>query len=109
MRYAMILLLGMFTSSAFGGSAMGTITYLYQRASDNLIYVHLSGPVSGRPACAANSTYFMVRDENSNTGKGQFATLLAAKMAGKTVSIEGMNTCVRWGDGEDINFILIRD
>ena len=109
MRYALVLLLGLFTSTAFGGSAMGTITYLYQRTSDNLIFVYVTGAVSGRPACAANSTYFMVRDENSSTGKGQFATLLAAKLAGKTVSIQGMNTCVRWGDGEDIEYVLIRD
>ena len=109
MRYAIVLLLGLFTSSAFGGSALGTITYLYQRASDNLIYVQVTGAVSDRPACAAATTYFMVRDENSNTGKGQFATLLAAKIAGKAISIQGMNTCTRWGDGEDINFILVQD
>jgi hypothetical protein len=109
MRYAFALLLGLFVSSAFGGSAQGTITYLYQRASDNLIYVYVTGPVSGRPACASASSYFMVRDENSNTGKGQFATLLAARLAGKTVAIHGMNTCTRWGDGEDIDFILIQD
>jgi hypothetical protein len=109
MRFTAILAMALFATSAFGGSATGTITYLYQRASDNLIYVYVSGAVANRPACAAGTTYFMVRDENSATGKGQFATLLAAKVAGKAVTIEGLNTCVRWQDGEDINFILIKD
>ena len=80
MRYAIVLLTGLFTSTAFGGTVQGTINYIYQRASDGLIYVHINGAASGRPSCASSSTYFMVRDENSNTGKGQFATLLAARL-----------------------------
>jgi hypothetical protein len=109
MRYTIVLLTALFASTASGGTVEGTISYLYQRASDNLIYVHVGGTVSGRPSCATSSTYFMVRDENSNTGKGQFATLLAAKIAGKTIRVQGSNTCLRWADGEDIDFILILD
>jgi hypothetical protein len=34
--------------------------------------------------------------------------ILVAHAAGKTVSITGMNTCNRWGDGEDVNLIKIK-
>jgi len=30
-------------------------------------------------------------------------------MAGKTVTISGLNSCIRWEDGEDINTIEIKD
>jgi hypothetical protein len=109
MRRVIASLIGILVATSVqAGSGHGTITYLIQRASDGLIYVHLSSAPSGRPQCATGS-YFMVRDENSNTGKGQYAMLLAAKISGKSVTIEGMNSCVRWPDGEDINYILIHD
>lgn len=89
------------------GTAEGQITNFYQRSSDGLIIVYLSGAVTGRPGCAASTSYWMVKDENSNAGKGHFAMLLAAQMAGKNVRIIGANTCVRWGDGEDIQYIQV--
>lgn len=89
------------------GTAEGQITNFYQRASDGLIIVYLSGAVSGRPGCASATTYWIVKDENSNAGKGHFAVLLAAQMAGRNVRIIGSNSCVRWGDGEDIQYIQV--
>ena len=55
------------------------------------------------------TTYWMVRDENSNAGKGHFAMLMGAKLAAKAVAIQGSNACTRWVDGEDIEYVRILD
>ncbi len=59
------------------------------------------------PACATIS-YWMIRDENSNSGKQQLSMLLAAHAAQRSISVHGMNTCNRWGDGEDVDYIRLR-
>lgn len=94
---------------AWAGTVEGTISGLTQRASDGLIVVYISGTSSGRPACASSQVYWLIKDENSNVGKGQYAMLLGARLAGKTVRVVGSNTCTRWGDGEDINYVDILD
>ncbi len=92
--------------AAEGGTQTGTITTLYVRDGDGLIYVYMTGTASGRPVCATGS-YWMVRAENSEAGKRHFAALLAAKLAGQTVQIVGKNTCLRWVDGEDIEEVAV--
>jgi len=47
----------------------------------------------------------MIKDENSNTGKQQLAILLAARASGETITVDGSNTCTRWGDGEDVDLV----
>src|SRR5438445_7782381 len=81
--------------NAFAGTQSGQITALLKRASDGLIYLYLSGQATGRPPCAANTTYWMVKDENSVTGKQQLAMLMAARATGQTITIGGSNTCLR--------------
>lgn len=89
------------------GSQTGTIQYVRVRASDGLIYFALNGgPKSGSPACAT-AGYWIIRDENSNSGKQQYAMLLAAQLAGKSVAVHGMDSCIRWSDGEDAGEIRI--
>ncbi len=50
----------------------------------------------------------MVRDENSNVGKQQYSMLLSAHASGKTIEAIGMNTCIPWANGEDVNSITIK-
>jgi hypothetical protein len=105
----LILLASVFSllpSHANAGSASGTINYLIVRDSDGLVYVHLSGTPTGRPACASTSTYWIIPNETNDSGKRLYALLLAAKASGQTVTIVGTNTCVRWHDGEDINYVV---
>jgi hypothetical protein len=95
------------TSLSYAGDQAGTIQYVRVRASDGLIYFALNGaPRSGAPACATGG-YWMIRDENSNAGKQQYAMLLAAQLSGRVVAVIGMNSCVRWVDGEDASEIRI--
>ncbi len=94
------------TSLSLAGTQSGTINALHIRASDGLIYFTLNGPKTGSPACA-QVAYWMVKDENSAAGKRQYAALLAASAAGKTIHVSGSNTCTRWSDGEDVDQITI--
>ncbi len=94
-------------SLSHAGEQIGTIQYVRVRASDGLIYFALSGGAkSGSPPCATVD-YWMIRDENSNAGKQQYAMLLAAQLAGRAVAIAGLSTCARWVNGEDVNEIRI--
>ncbi|HDZ9494604.1 TPA: hypothetical protein RU013_001315 [Vibrio cholerae] len=93
---------------AFSGTQTGKVAWLIVRASDGLIYFGIEGsPASGKPQCATQ-TYWMIRDENSNVGKQQYSLLLTAYASGKPVDVVGMNSCKRWGDGEDVNTIKIK-
>ncbi|CCN47676.1 conserved hypothetical protein [Vibrio nigripulchritudo MADA3029] len=106
----LLAVLGMTSFSVNAGEQTGKVATLYARAADNLHLVTLTGgsAKTNSPACATQE-YWLIRDEQSTTGKSQFSQLLAAKMSGKSVAISGLNTCSRWGDGEDINTIVILD
>jgi hypothetical protein len=89
---------------AFAGQQTGQVTQVVVRASDGLVYFYMSGTPSGRAPCATN-TYWIIKDENSAAGKRQLAVLLMARETGQQVIVGGGNTCTRWSDGEDVEFI----
>jgi hypothetical protein len=97
------------STAAHASTQVGKVTDLYVRASDGLIYFVLDGAPDERPACAANHSYFMIKSETSLAGRHQYALLLAAKMAGKTVTVVGFHTCTRWPDGEDVDQVQLMD
>jgi hypothetical protein len=92
---------------AHAGSQTGTVTQISVRNTDGLVYVYLSGTASSRATCAGATVYWMIKDENSNAGKQELAQLMLASATGKTVTITGMNQCVRWIDGEDIGAVSV--
>lgn len=96
-------------SAAHAGEVIGTVSALIVRDSDGLTYVQVAGTITNRAPCAASTVYWMIPNENSEAGKKLYAMLLGAKLAGSRVSIVGKNTCLRWGDGEDINYIVAVD
>lgn len=78
---------------------------MHVRASDGLTYFVLDSVTpTDKPTCATIK-YWMIKDENSEVGKKQYAMLLAAHSAGRAIKVVGMGTCSRWGDGEDVNSI----
>lgn len=93
------------SSAAVAGTVTGKVVRLQTRASDGLQSVEVAGALSGRPPCASRYNYFMIRDEHSDTGKAQYAMLMAAYLSGKIVTVDGANACTRWGDGEDIETV----
>ncbi|TDQ51313.1 hypothetical protein EV696_101287 [Permianibacter aggregans] len=92
--------------SAYAGHADGQIAAVRSRASDGLVWINLTGPRVNKPACALYD-YMMIKDENSETGKKQFAMLLQAHATGKPVFVRGTGDCSRWGDGESIEMVEI--
>lgn len=106
-RFSVVASLSLATLPVLAGEAVGKVTDLMVR-SDGLIYFHLSTAPSARPACAAAHTYWMIKDENSNYGKQQLSQLMMAISSGSTISVIGTGTCTRWGDGEDVNMIIVR-
>lgn len=107
-KTVLAVMLALMSPLSQAGSQVGTVVFVNVRASDGLVHVVLSGAKNFSPACATRG-YWMIRDENSNAGKQQYALLLAAKLSAKTVVIRGGNTCLRWGDGEDIDEVEIID
>jgi hypothetical protein len=65
----------------------------------------MSGTATGKPSCAT-FPYWMIVSPDTEKAKKQYAQLLAAKATGQTVTVNGMNQCTAWGDGEDVNSIL---
>lgn len=90
---------------ASASTTQGLVKFLYSRQSDSLNYVEINAAVSGRPACAAGTTYYIIRAESSDVGKSQFAMLMSAYLSRVPVRIYGAGTCVRWVDGEDIDAV----
>lgn len=103
-RFLLLLILISFQLTANAGTQTGQITRLIIRASDGLVYFHMSGTATNKPACAKYE-YWMIKLEDSPAGKRQLAALLAAKSASQTITVVGANTCTRWNDGEDIEEI----
>lgn len=93
------------SGSVLAGTQTGHVVHIHVRASDGLVYVILDGALSNRPACATIN-YWMIKNENSTSGKQQLAQLLAAKASGQEITLVGSNTCTRWSDGEDIDDVV---
>jgi hypothetical protein len=101
---ALSLSLGVPLASHASGQ-LGRVIKIQVRASDGLILFYLDGTPSTKPACAGTNTYWMIKDEKSETGKRQLAMLMAARAAGLPVAVAGTGTCTRWPDGEDVDVV----
>ena len=105
----MFVLTLLMSSKIYAGSQSGTVDYITVRASDGLIYFTLKGESKvGNPSCATIG-YWMIKDENSNSGKQQYSMVLSAQASGKIISVTGMNACTRWSDGEDVDSITTKN
>lgn len=107
MKYMILAASLLAAMNCFSGTATGKVDKVFVRDSDGLTYFTLKdATVENKPACATNA-YWMIKDENSESGKKQYSMILAAQASGKKVQVVGYNTCTRWGDGEDVNVIIV--
>lgn len=95
-----------FSSGCLAGYQSGKVAKFGVRSSDGLVWVELDGVASDKLGCARYS-YWMIKDEKSLAGKLQYAQLLSARVSGQIVTIQGDGSCSRWGDGENIDTIII--
>ena len=104
----LLLSVALWASSVVASTQTGKVVSINVR-EDGLHWFYVSGTRTTKPACATSSeSYWIIKDENSTAGKSQLSVLLSAYMAGKEVVIQGRDTCVRWGDGEDISAVMLR-
>jgi hypothetical protein len=96
-------------SVSAASSVTGKVAEVHVRTSDGLHWVIMAVPPQGRPACATTFPYYMIKDEHSDAGKAQFAMILSAYMAGKTITVSGEGACTRWYDGEDIGHVSLAE
>lgn len=103
----LMLLLALCSLPSLAGTQIGTVDWVIVRASDGLVYFSIEGQKAiEKPECATHS-YWMIKDENSTSGMLQYSMLLSAHNSGRPVTVTGMNTCSRWGDGEDVNTLRL--
>lgn len=95
------ILLGASTAPVLAGSATGKITHLSVSAG-SVARTALNGTHTGIPACSVAATDFGFAIDTP-TGKAFYLHLLAAELAGKTVTITGDGTCNNpYGNRENI-------
>ena len=70
------------------------------------LFISVSG-TSGRPFCATNPTWTFVLDSSAPNAKVWVAMLQVAYASGKTVYIEGFNTCALWQNSEDVRYLWL--
>ena len=104
----LFLLLVLAVSPAYAGKQTGNVDMDIVRARDGLRFLTLSGGSKTDSPTCATAGYWMIIDENSNVGKQQYSMILTAHASGKTVTVSGANTCSRWRDGEDVDYIQLR-
>lgn len=88
------------------GSQPGKVSTLIFRDSDGVVYFFMTGPAFQKPACAT-SCYWVIRDDNSTSGKRTVALLMEAFATGATIAVGGTNVCSRWYDGETVDSVLM--
>lgn len=110
MKYILVGLILLIASNVHAGYQEGKVIYISIRQSDGLHHFGLTGVHVGSPPCQAtkNTTYWIIKDENSDTGKHLLSMLMMAYAAGKTIYVEGTGKCDRWGDGEDVQIITVK-
>jgi len=96
-----------FTSMpAAAGFVTGNIIHVYARQHDGLVFFELDTPITNRAACASTNNLWVIADENSETGKRQYAALLAAKASNQQVGVQGSGACTRWINSEDVDTLI---
>lgn len=92
---------------ANAGSSNGVVSTLLAHKGDVAMFaIGVPENHQGRPPC---SSVQWALNLSTESGKAQFATLLSAKLANKTVSVVGTNACGAWPDREEPLFIILQD
>lgn len=100
---ALVLLASVGSLPAPSDADTGRLKGVYARDPDGLQLAQIENR-GERPACAIQ-TQMVIRDEKSDMGKAQFAMLIAAFLADRTVTIVGAGTCTRSNQSEDIGVV----
>ncbi len=96
--------------SAVSGTATGKIVnLLVHKQGGNgagVFMFEMDGSRAGAPACStiANGKAWAMSLEQES-GRAMYSLVLAAYSSGKTITVNGSNTCDSWGDREEPIYI----
>lgn len=107
MRKSVFILLVLFHFTfSHAGDATGTIGDLYVHGYNDGVYFRLESDSLNFTECANSNRYGVMTD--TVKGKNIYSSVLAAKLAGKTVYIRGSNNCDVGSGSEGISFLVIK-
>ena len=104
-KLVLVLAIALSPVSAYCGTMTGTIASIaYSINTPNFVFIYLSAPSTGAPACAATQPNRMTVDLSTQSGKAMYANLLALKLTNPAavVTLVGTNACTAWPGTENI-------
>lgn len=109
-KFIFLLAIGLAPVSAHCGTMTGTIASIaYNVNTPTFVFIYLSSPSTGAPACAATQTSRMTVDISTQAGKAMYAHLLSMKLTNPAanVTLVGTNACTGWGDTENVKYTFL--
>lgn len=94
------------TGSVAGTAAAGSLVMPHVLENGTVI-VYTSGSRTNTPSCALTYPDRFAFDSTTAAGKSQWAGILAAFLAGKTVFIGGTGNCAVSGGSETLSYFYI--
>jgi hypothetical protein len=91
------------STTAFGGSSVGTTVTNSQAVAGGVLIVTPAGAITGSPGCATNTTQMAIVGYD----KTLLASALTAQASGKTVDFYGTATCTIWTGMENISILVV--
>lgn len=95
------------SSTTFTPSYAGTSTGLVVNPgviNANSVFIFGTGTINGAPSCVGANTNKWAIDISTAGGRATMAIVLNAYSLGKTVFVQGTNTCSVWADRESVAF-----
>lgn len=93
-------------SSAYAGTATGSVTTLSIANDSRAAAFSLDGSIEDSPRCNESGRFAF--DLGKQGGKAMLQVLLAAKRDNLTVSVRGLNTCKSEWRSEDVKDITLK-
>lgn len=98
-----------FGSTVRAGTAAPGSLLMPHMLENGVVIVYTSGSRTDAPVCALTYPDRFAFDSTTPAGKGQWAGILAAFIAGKRVFIGGTNTCSISAGSENLSYFYITD
>lgn len=95
-------------SSSAGGAVKGTVSgtiNIVTLVEDGIAYIVLNGAKSPNPDCNKDVWWHFAFDTTTPVGKEFYSTILAAKLAGKSLRVNGTGDCTAYANVENIHQI----
>jgi hypothetical protein len=96
-------------STALAGTAASGSLSMPHVLENGVVIVYTSGARTGTPSCGLTYPDRFAFDSTTAAGKSQWAGILAAFLAGKSVSIAGANSCLVSNGSETLSYFYITD